>query len=104
MHCQIIEEHFRRHSTNGIRAGGIRGWAFDHAVTQLLRAGQVEVTPRAGFSLITQLLKRICFQITCSPVIRIGKHDFAYHLCHPAVVATVIVGFAFCKMASAPPM
>ena len=68
MHSQIVEEHFRRHRPNGIRACRVWRWAFHDAVTQLLRTGEVEVTPRPGFSLVAELLQRIRFQVTRGPM------------------------------------
>ncbi len=93
MHRQIVKEHLRGHRPHRIRAGGVWRWAFHHAVTQLLRAGEIEVTPRAGFCLIAQLLQRIRLQVAGCLVVRIGEHHFTHHLRHPAIVPLVEVGF-----------
>ena len=53
VHAQVVEEHFRGHRPHGIRAGGVRRRQLLHAITQFLRAGQVEVTPGARFRLVT---------------------------------------------------
>ncbi|MNI32932.1 hypothetical protein D3C73_868580 [compost metagenome] len=97
MYRQEIEEHFRRHRSNGIGACCMRCWAFNHTIAQLLSTGQVEVTPWAGLSLVTQLFQCIRFQVTRILVIWIGKHHFTNHLSNPTVVTLVKVGFCFLK-------
>ncbi|VTM90405.1 Uncharacterised protein [Raoultella ornithinolytica] len=91
MDGQIIEEHFRRHGAYGIRAGGVRRRQFLYAVTQLLGAGEVEVTPRTGFGLIAQLLQGIRFQVFRLLVFRVGKDHFAGDLSDPAVVTLAVI-------------
>ncbi|GDV23232.1 hypothetical protein EC142664_02391 [Escherichia coli O145:H28] len=87
-----VEQHFDRHSANGVRGTGGAVAELMHPFAQLFRAGQVETAPCGGLGLIAQLFKVIRLQILRDLVTRVGGNHLFQQFCRPAVI-TLLVRF-----------
>ena len=91
-HCEVIEQHVRRHRPDRVGTRGVDASCGRHAVAQFVRALQVHAAPRAGFGLIAELLVGIREQGLGRLVVGIGEHDVLERRGDEAVFALVEVG------------